>query len=98
MCSKLASNRAPAYSNYGYVIQQCFLVNTSEGEAAMHVPIGRIGAKGRPVEKFHVQPLGHRFDSFEGYSAVGVADLEYWVLGKILERRDSEMTAWKVWF
>ncbi|EKM51638.1 uncharacterized protein PHACADRAFT_261891 [Phanerochaete carnosa HHB-10118-sp] len=93
---QISSSRGPAYSNYAYVIPQCFLVNMSEGQVAMHVPIGRLGAKGRPSENFRVEPLGHRYDSFEGYSAVGVADLEYWVLGKILERGDSEMTFEKV--
>ena len=91
------ADRGPAYSNYGYVIEKCFLVDMSEGgEVVMRVPIGRLGAKGRPAENFRVQPLGHRYDSFEAYGAVGVADLEYWVLGKILHRGHSEMTFEKV--
>ncbi|GJE88544.1 hypothetical protein PsYK624_046270 [Phanerochaete sordida] len=85
------------YSNSGYVIPHCRISGPSASETELRVPIGRPGTKGKSAgETFRIEPLGHGYTFSKEYCVVGVADLQYWVVGNIRKFDGSEMTFEKV--
>ena len=79
---------AVVYWNYAYVIESCSFTHEPDG-TYMHATLGPVThfwANDYKTAPFRIQTTGARFDPSVDYAAVGVADLEYWVLGKILDR------------
>ena len=83
------AGHAVVYWNYAYLIESCRFAHEPDGTYHLHAmpdPVNRPEASSYKATSFRVQAAGARFDWSADYAAVGVAGLEYWVLGKILDR------------
>jgi len=86
------------YWNYAYVIESCKFTIEEGRTHSMHVLLGPVSQLQLPADSYKTAPFlvensGSPFDPNLYYAAVGMADLEFWVLGKI--HRDMNYVKFK---
>lgn len=76
------------YWNYAYVIEECQFIMGKSG-MRMHVLLGSPTHADYRTAPFLVETSNVPLDPSICYAAVGIADLEYWVLGTILDSHEG---------